>query len=148
MRDDDKTIDVEPANPGLVSTPPAGLRSLVRLTHVIYGLHALSVLIGLTSAATIVGSFVFGLPSIFAVVLNYIKRGDVRGTWLDSHFSWQIRTFWFALLWCVVMGILMLTIIGIPFAFFGILVIGIWVIYRIARGWLALNDRKALDVKV
>jgi uncharacterized membrane protein len=148
MSDDDKIIDVEPSNPGLVSASPTGLHSLVRLTHVIYGLHALSVLIGLTSAATIVGSFVFGLPSIFAVILNYIKRGDVRGTWLDSHFSWQIRTFWYALLWCAVIGVLMISIIGIPFALLGLVVVGVWVIYRIARGWLALNDRKALDVKV
>lgn len=143
-KDDDNIIDVEPSNPGLV---PLGGRGdgLVTLTHVIYGLHALSVLIGVTTAATIVGSFVFGLPSILAVILNYIKRGDVRGTWIESHFSWQIRTFWFALLWCVVIAVLMLTIVGIPIALIGLLVVGVWVVYRIARGWLVLKERRPLE---
>ncbi|MFA9441027.1 DUF4870 family protein [Uliginosibacterium sp. sgz301328] len=143
-QDDDNIIDVEPSNPGLVPLRGGG-DGLVKLTHVIYGLHTLSVLIGVTTAATIVGSFVFGLPSILAVILNYIKRGDVRGTWLDSHFSWQIRTFWFALLWCVVIAILMLTIVGIPVALIGLLVVGVWVVYRIARGWLVLKERRPLD---
>ena len=73
----------------------SGLRaadpSLVTYTHVIYGLHALSVFIGLTSAATVIGSFVFGLPSIVAVVMNYMRRSDARGTFLESHFEWAIR---------------------------------------------------------
>ena len=70
--------------------------SLVTTTHVIYALHSLSILIGVTSAATIIGAFVFGLPSIIAVIINYVKRSDVRGTYLESHFGWQIRTVWFA----------------------------------------------------
>ena len=67
----------------------------MQLTHVIYGLHAAAVVIGVTSSATVAGGFVFGLPSLIAVLLNYLKRSDVRGTWLESHFVWQIRTFWF-----------------------------------------------------
>src|SRR5262245_41729553 len=90
--------------------------SNVTITHVIYALHTLSVLIGLTSAATIVGAFVFSLPSIVAVILNYAKRSDVRGTLLESHFRWQIRTFWYAALWILVAVVLLLTIIGIPLA--------------------------------
>jgi uncharacterized membrane protein len=120
--------------------------SLVNITHLIYALHSLSVLIGITSAATIVGAFVFGVPSIIAIVINYLKREDSRGTYLESHFRWQIRTFWFAVLWCVIGTMLIFTFIGIPLAlaiFFGI---GIWVIYRIVRGWLALNDRKPMYV--
>ena len=70
--------------------------SLVQLTHLIYGLHACAVLVGVTSSvATVAGGFVFGLPSLLAVFLNYLKRADVTGTWLESHFVWQIRTFWF-----------------------------------------------------
>ena len=69
--------------------------SLVNTTHLIYALHALSLLIGITTAATIIGAFVFGLPSIIAVIINYLKREEVRGTFLESHFRWQIRTFWF-----------------------------------------------------
>jgi len=127
--------------------PPAAgpADRLVRLTHVIYGLHALAVVIGVASgAATVLGSFVGGLPSIIAVILNYVNRSDVRGTWLDSHFSWQIRTFWYAAAWIVAFYVLFFTFVGIPLA----LVVGIgatlWVIYRVARGWLALNDRATL----
>lgn len=112
--------------------------SLVQLTHVIYGLHAFAVLVGVTSAATIAGGFVFGLPSLIAVCLNYLKRGDVNGTWLESHFRWQIRTFWFTALWLLVYGLLIVTLIGIPIAFLLIAVLGLWVIYRVVRGWAAL----------
>ncbi len=120
---------------------------LVTLAHVIYGLHAFSVLTGLLSPAMIVTAFLTGWPSIIAVILNYVKRSEVRATWLDSHFSWQIRTFWFALLWLAIGGILFITVIGIPFAlalWFGT---GIWVLYRIIRGWLALASQRALPSK-
>src|SRR5262245_56569192 len=66
--------------------------------HGMYALHALAGLIGITSAATIIGVFIFGLPSIIAIVMNYLRRDAVRGTWLDSHFEWQRRTFWSAVL--------------------------------------------------
>ena len=112
--------------------------SLVQLTHVIYGLHAVAVLVGITSAATIAGGLVFGLPSLIAVFLNYLKRGDVTGTWLESHFRWQIRTFWFTALWLLVYGLLIITLIGIPIAFLLIAILGLWVIYRVVRGWAAL----------
>ncbi|HXE38836.1 MAG TPA: hypothetical protein VN639_10185 [Azonexus sp.] len=112
--------------------------SLVQLTHVIYGLHAFAVLIGVTSAATVAGGFVFGLPSLLAVFLNYLKRGDVAGTWLESHFRWQIRTFWFTALWLVAYGLLVITFIGIPIALLLIAILGLWVGYRVVRGWLAL----------
>jgi uncharacterized membrane protein len=119
---------------------------LVTLAHVIYGLHAFSALTGLLSSALIVTAFLSGWPSIIAVILNYVKRSDVRGTWLDSHFSWQIRTFWYALLWLVIGGILFVTVVGIPFAIVLWLATGIWVLYRIIRGWLALSSRKALPL--
>ena len=112
--------------------------SLVQLTHFIYGLHAIAVLIGVTSSATVAGGFVFGLPSLVAVLLNYLKRGDVNGTWLESHFRWQIRTFWFTALWLVVYGLLIITIIGIPIAWILIAILGLWVGYRVIRGWVAL----------
>src|ERR1700730_15144992 len=118
--------------------------SLVSYTHIVYALHSLSVLIGLTSAVTIVGSFIFGLPSIIAVIMNYARQSDARGTYLESHFSWQIRTFWFALLWVlVILAVslpLMLVIVGFFTLWIGYVLLGIWVIYRITRGWLALRD--------
>ena len=129
------------------AVPTAPAPGLVTVAHLVYALHALSLLIGVTTAATIVGAFVFGVPSIIAVIINYVKRGEARGTFLESHFRWQIRTFWFALLWCVIGGVLFFTFVGIPLAlaiFFGT---GVWAIYRIVRGWLALRDRKPMYIE-
>ena len=136
--------EIVPAQPPASANGAA--EGLLTLTHVIYGLHTLSVIIGIAGTATVIGSFVGGLPSIIAVILNYVKRSDVRGTWLDSHFSWQIRTFWYAALWIVVSVVLALTVIGIPVAF--VLVAGatLWIIYRVIRGWLALKNRTTLPV--
>ena len=120
--------------------------TLVQLTYAIYGLHTLAVIIGVTSSATIAGGFVFGLPSLLAVVLNYLKRGDVAGTWLESHFRWQIRTFWFTLLWLAVYGLFIITIIGIPIAWLLIAILGLWVGYRVLRGWIALAGEKPVGV--
>ena len=120
--------------------------SLVRLTHVIYALHAVSLLIGIVTAATIVGAFLFSWPSIIAVILNYAKRSEVRGTWLESHFRWQIRTFWFGLLWVALCGLFVVMTLGIAIfiAWIPIGVVGLWFIYRILRGWLALNERRPM----
>jgi uncharacterized membrane protein len=124
--------------------------SLVKLTHVTYALHALGLAIGAFGASTVIGAFVFGWPSIIAVIINYVKRGEARGTWLESHFRWQIRTFWFALLWVVVVAIVggLLTIVIIGFAIWavGLFVLGLWAVYRIARGWLRLNDRQPMPL--
>jgi len=122
--------------------------SLVTITNVTYGLHALGLALGAFGAATVVGSFVFGWPSLIAVIINYVKRGEARGTWLESHFTWQIRTFWFALLWTCLVGIVgaLLAIVLIGFAIWaiGFFLLGIWAIYRITSGWLALTDRRAV----
>jgi len=119
---------------------------LLTTTQVIYGLHAFSLLTGILGVATVVGAFLTGWPSIIAVILNYIKRGDARGTWLESHFRWQIRTFWFGLLWislCLLFVVGTLGI-GILIAWLPMALIGVWFIYRIARGWIALNDRREM----
>lgn len=126
---------------------PSPRPGLLTLAHVIYGLHSLSVLIGVSTAATVVGVFVFGWPSILAVILNYVKRSEVRGTWLDSHFRWQIRTFWFALLWYALGGLLILSLVGILLGWAVLAAAGIWVIYRVIKGWLALNERRPIEFK-
>jgi uncharacterized membrane protein len=118
--------------------------SLIGVANLVYGLHALSIAIGLLTAWTVVGAFVFGIPSIIAVIINYVKQDEARGTWLESHFRWQIRTFWFALLWCLVAGLFAITVIGIPVAWLVFVVVGIWVIYRIVRGWITVRDRKPI----
>ena len=122
--------------------------SLVTFTHVTYALHALGLALGAFGAATVVGSFLFGWPSIIAVILNYVKRGEAQGTWLESHFAWQIRTFWFAMLWAatIIIAGAPLTLILVGFAVWavGLFLLGIWAIYRVTRGWLALRDRHAV----
>jgi len=120
--------------------------SLITLAHVIYGLHAFSAVTGLVGTATIVGAFLTGWPSIIAVILNYAKRSEVQGSYLESHFSWQIRTFWYAMLWVMVGILLLLTIVGIPLALAVFVATSIWILYRIVRGWLALLDRKPMDL--
>jgi uncharacterized membrane protein len=111
---------------------------------VLYGMHGFSALMGMLGPAFVVTAFLTGWPSIIAVIINYVKRGDTRGTWLESHFSWQIRTFWFAVLWVLIAAVLVLTVIGIPIAWVLAVVIGLWVLYRIIRGWMALADRRAM----
>jgi uncharacterized membrane protein len=137
-------------NPPMTADVPHVDESLVTYTHVIYALHALAVIIGLTTFHTIVGSFVGGLPSIIAVIMNYARRSATRGTFLESHFRWQIRTFWYALLWCVLLYLvalpLFLVLIGIPLFFGGWIALGIWIAYRVIRGWLALRDRRPMYV--
>jgi uncharacterized membrane protein len=119
-------------------------QGLITLTHVIYALHAFSAVTGLAGSVFIVTAFLTGWPSIIAVIINYVKRSDVRGTFLDSHFGWQIRTFWYALLWSLIAIVLVVTIIGLPLAWVMAVIVGLWVLYRILRGWLALLSRQPM----
>jgi uncharacterized membrane protein len=122
--------------------------SLVTTLHVTYALHAVGLAIGAFGASTVIGSFIFGWPSIIAVIINYVRRNEARGTWLESHFAWQIQTFWIAvglsILIAAVSAVLVLVLIGFitwPIGFFAL---GIWAIYRIAKGWMALRDRRVI----
>jgi uncharacterized membrane protein len=130
------------------SLPGSGVSegSLATWTHVIYLLHAFSLLTGILGAATVIGAFLIGWPSIIAVILNYVKRDEARGTWLESHFRWQIRTFWFGLLWVLVcvLFVIMTLGLGILIAWLPLAFITIWFIYRVIRGWLALNARRPM----
>ena len=99
----------------------------LEITHVIYGLMAAGYVTG-------------GLGTLAAIILNYIKRDEVKGTWLESHFNWQISTFWWGMLWAVLSMLLMFVLIG----FFTIFAVIIWHIYRIAKGWIRLNDGKPM----
>ena len=120
--------------------------SLITWTKVVYALHAFSLLTGIVGTTTVVGAFLTGWPSIIAIIINYVTRDNVRGTWLDSHWRWQLRTFWFALLWLLIAGALAITLIGLPAAFMVVVISGIWVLYRVIRGWLALVDRRDLPL--
>jgi uncharacterized membrane protein len=119
---------------------------LFNWTQGIYALHAFSLLTGIVSAATIVGAFLTGWPSIIAVILNYAKRSEVRGSWLESHFRWQIRTFWYGLVWVGLCGlfVVMTLGIGILIAWLPLAFVGFWFIYRIVRGWSALRNGRPM----
>jgi uncharacterized membrane protein len=122
--------------------------ALVTWTQVIYALHTFSLITGILGAATIVGAFLTGWPSIIAVILNYVKRREVRGTWLESHFRWQIRTFWFGLLWvslCLIFVVVTFGI-GILLAWLPMGLVGLWFVYRVIRGWVALHDRRSMYI--
>lgn len=101
-------------------------KSKKKLAQVVYILQAVSLVVGLSA--------------IIGIIVNYVKRNEVAGTWVASHFNWQIKTFWFALLGTVI-GALLLNL-GIGGLI--LLVVAVWYIYRIVRGWLALNEGKPL----
>lgn len=108
--------------------PQAGLEALKKITHLVYALQA--------------ASFLFGITAIAGIVLNYIKRAETRGTWLESHFRWQIRTFWFGLLWTVLALATLVVGIGVLVG----LAATVWLVYRIVKGWVFLRDGRAMYV--
>src|SRR5688572_14992867 len=127
-------MDGPASRPGATDYRALPASSLVTWTEIIYALHALSLLTGIIGAATVVGAFIIGWPSVIAVILNYLKRSEARGTWLDSHFRWQLRTFWFGLLWVsICMFFVVLTLgIGMLIAWVPLGIISVWFIYRVA----------------
>jgi uncharacterized membrane protein len=88
----------------------------------VYGLQAASMLVGVTLFA--------------GVLINYLRREQVAGTWLESHFTWQIRTFWWSLAWCVLGIASAIVLVGV----FILIGSGVWFVYRIVRGWIELNE--------
>jgi uncharacterized membrane protein len=102
------------------------LSSLKTVTAVVYALHA--------------AGFFSGITWIVAVIVNYVKLEDARGTWLESHFRWQIRTFWWGLLWGVIGSVLLLILIG----WLVLAAAGIWIIYRIVKGAMYLSENRPL----
>lgn len=101
-------------------------QGLETITTVVYVLQALS--------------FVIGLSFIAAVIVNYVKQSEVEGTWLESHFLWQIRTFWYSVLWSIIGFVLVFVLVG----YLVLLADAIWVLYRIIKGWMNLSEGKAM----
>lgn len=118
---DDRTVDV-------IAKTPEQLASLRQLTLVIYILYALSWLTGVTA--------------IVAIIINYVKREDVAGTLYESHFTWQMRTFWWALFWCLMGFLSLIVLVGFVILF----ATGVWLIYRLVKGGLYWNDRKPIPL--
>jgi uncharacterized membrane protein len=114
----------------VVQDPPESerLRSLRTLTHVLYALYAAYWLTG-------------GLTVLVAIIINYLKRDDAAGTPYEAHFQWQIRTFWWAVLGHLIGVALLWVFIGFPI----LLVVGIWTLYRVIKGWLYLYENKPLQ---
>jgi uncharacterized membrane protein len=103
-------------------------KALKSLTQIVYVLYALSYFAGITA--------------IVGIIINYVKKDDVAGTWLESHFRWQIRTFWFGLLWAVIGIATSIILIGFAVLFANFC----WMIYRIVKGWLNLSDNKPMPI--
>lgn len=133
--------DASTLGTGTAPEPPS---SALTIAKIVYGLHGFAILVGIAGSPTVIGSFIGSVPSIVAVVLNYLKRHDARGTWLESHYRWQIRTFWYAILWVVIAAVLMVTVIGIPLAIAILIGVTVWLVYRIGRGWLRMLDHKPM----
>jgi uncharacterized membrane protein len=126
-------------------TPSEPRPSVLTIAHLVYALHTCAIVIGVVGAATVIGSFIGGLPSIVAVILNYMMRGAARGTWIDSHYRWQIRTFWFAVLWALIGWVLVFTLIGAVVGVPILIALTLWLLYRIGRGWLRLRARRPMS---
>lgn len=125
-------------------------RSLITYNHITYLLY-------------VVSYFTAGLLWIVPIVMNYAKRHDADGSWLATHFDWQIKTFWYSIVWFVLgiviiafalggFGVSMLTDSSNNMAIGSVLLAGvgllimlftfIWHLYRIIRGWIALTDNR------
>ena len=132
------TIDQQ----GAIGPPP----SVLAAANIVYALHSFAIVVGIIGTATVIGSFVGSVPSIVAVIINYVKRGESRGTWVESHYRWQIRTFWFALVWAIIGWVLIFTLIGALIGLPVLIGLTIWLMYRIVAGWLRLRDRRPMYV--
>ena len=130
-----ETIDVTPT--GQRDSPQEPQRAIT-LAHVLYGLHALAPFTMLTLA-------------VVAMIIGAVKRNEVRDTWLETHFLWLSRTFWWGLLWWVVAGaaygiISFVTLgVGAFFAWIFPAAVFVWYLYRVLVGWLKLGDLKPIS---
>lgn len=133
-------------------SPPApeldAVTRAVRWAHIVYALHAFSLLTGILGPVTVISSFLTGWPSIIAVILNYLKGSDALGTWVESHFRWQIRTFWFGAFWVALCLLFVLATFGfgLIIAWIPLAILTVWFIYRIGRGWIALVDGRPMPL--
>ncbi|MCK4507004.1 MAG: hypothetical protein KAU27_00575 [Desulfuromonadales bacterium] len=101
--------------------------NLKQLAMIIYALQA--------------ASLFTGTLTLFAgIIINYVRREDVQGSWIESHFQWQIKTFWYSLLWMVIGGVTIIFLIGWAI----LLAASLWLIYRIVKGWLYLSESRPM----
>lgn len=125
MSEDDTQIE----HSQILSSGIENYENLKDITTLVYLLQAL---------------FFIGFTPIIGLVINYFKRSEVKGSNLESHFRWQIKTFWWGLFWYIIAAFLIFTIIGMPIGYPMLVVVTVWWIYRFVRGWLNLNKGKAM----
>ena len=118
----------------------------VNAATAVYVLFAIAVIGALVAHGLIVFAPLVGIAGIVGVIIAYVKRDDARGTWIESHLTWLIRTFWWSLLWDVIAVILFVTLIGIPVALLILVATSIWGIYRLVRGFLYFKDSKPIPL--
>ena len=122
-----------------VNLSPERETSLRTIGHISYALHAI-----VAVAAVLPGAQVSVLLLVAAFILDLVKRGDAAGSWQESHFRWRIRSvIWAAVLYVVTIPLWLLLVLPGWIAWG---VISIWFLYRVVRGWLALNDRKPMPM--
>jgi len=129
-------------------TMTADIRKLTLIVQAVYILHATSILLGYFTGGTVLSAFLFGMPSIAAVIINYVFASDARGCFLSTHFAWQIRTFWYGLIWTLAVGVVGLVFSVVLFGFaiwwVGFFLLSLWVTYRIVYGWYMLGKGMAV----
>jgi uncharacterized membrane protein len=136
------------AVPTSTQTQDTSRQPPVNAALLVYALFAITAVIGVASHGFPLFAPLLGLVGIVAIIIAYVKRGDAAGTWVASHFTWLIRTFWWSLLWALLGGLVMITLglilIGIPIAFGIWAVDTIWVIYRVIRGYLRFHESQPI----
>jgi len=101
--------------------------NLQRLATIVYALQAVSLFTGT-------------LTLFAGIIINYVRKEDVQGSWIESHFQWQIKTFWYSLIWMVIGGVMTIFLVGWAI----LLIASLWLIYRIIKGWVYLNEHRPM----
>lgn len=130
-----------PAPQASSTAPTVPAQSLISTTLAVYVLFAIAAVASLVSAG-LLSTPLLGLIGIIGLILAYVKRGEAAGTWLQSHYRWLIRTFWFSVLWNILGWLAVVTLIGIPIAIAIWIATTIWVLYRLIRGYVLFKDSK------
>ncbi|MBP6368587.1 MAG: hypothetical protein KA200_01710 [Burkholderiales bacterium] len=130
--------------------PPAtpAARPPITAALIVYALFAIAAISGVVSSGLVTFAPLVVIAGIVGVIVAYVKRGEAQGTWVASHFDWLIATFWWSLLWSLIVvvvgGILILVLVGLIIIPVGLAIVSIWVIYRVVRGYLAFNRSEPL----
>ena len=129
--------------PGTTTAQPPTTAALI-----VYALYGIAAIGGVISSGLVMFAPLVAIAGIVGIVIAYVKRDEARGTWLASHFDWLIATFWWSLVWSLIVGvvggILILVLVGLIIIPVGLAIVSIWVIYRVVRGYLAFNRSEAL----